>query len=518
MRYHRPRAPFCGVGYCTNCLARTPDQLNARVCLDGFEAPGATPTSHGWPSTRFDLGVAIDLLFPRGIDTVHGFRRPSWAVPLYQRIVRRLSGYGLPPKSPPAIGPLPPPLHREVDVVVIGGGVSGRAAAAELRAQGIESTLVIDRSASTASDAASPDLSQTTALFLPPPQKADERPFTVLASQHGGRAAVVRSRRVVVASGGYDSNLLFGGNDRPGVMTADGAFALAKARFRPFRDAIVFGGGSRAIAVVERFDESVAAVIAPGEIGPDLTRAASDRGIPLFPRSLLLRANGRRWVRSVTLRTRSKGELSTVTGDAVVLAHRRLPHPQLFFQAGAQMRWSSTTGAYHPVTDANGATSIPGLYAAGESLGPLDIAAAAESGRTAALAIATAEPAGSEVDSPTEDLAGHPLEGYYRELLREVPGLAKWIACPCEDVLLSEVTAANRKGYRGIEVIKRYTGLGTGLCQGRYCLPDALLVLSILEGRPPAEVGFITQRPPVVPTRLDTLASMADLLAPKEGA
>src|SRR5208283_4339330 len=46
---------------------------------------------------------------------------------------------------------------------------------------------------------------------------------------------------------------------------------------------------------------------------------------------------------------------------------------------------------------------------------------------------------------------------------------------------------AVRSGYRGIEVVKRYTSLGSGICQGRYCLPDALLLLSILEDRPPAE-------------------------------
>jgi hypothetical protein len=77
------------------------------------------------------------------------------------------------------------------------------------------------------------------------------------------------------------------------------------------------------------------------------------------------------------------------------------------------------------------------------------------------------------------------------------------------------VEAAARHGYRGIEVIKRYTGLGTGLCQGRYCLPDALLVLSILEERPPSQVGYITQRPPVLPTSLGALASLADLSGPK---
>jgi sarcosine oxidase subunit beta len=75
-------------------------------------------------------------------------------------------------------------------------------------------------------------------------------------------------------------------------------------------------------------------------------------------------------------------------------------------------------------------------------------------------------------------------------------------------VLLREVEAATRAGYRGVEVVKRYSAFGTGLCQGRYCVPDVLLLLSILEGRPTAEVGTITTRPPVFPTPLGALAEL----------
>lgn len=514
MRYHRPRAPFCGIGYCTNCIARTSDHLTARACMEGFDPPRASSRSYGWPSTQFDIAGVLDVLFPRGIDTLHGFRRPSWAVPLYQRIVRHLSGYGRVPATPSATDPLPPPLSKTVDVVVVGAGVSGSAAIQALHARGVESVCGLDRGRTPRGDSNGVDLPNTTALFLPAPDLSAEHPFLLLASRADGRAVVLRSRRVVVATGAYDASLLFGGNDRPGVMTADGAFAFAAAHLEPFRRAVVFGDGPRAMSVVERFDERVAAVVSPGEVGPDLTRAASDRGIPLYPRSLLIRANGRRWVRSVTLRTRGQGASITLSADAVVLAHRRLPHPQLFFQAGAQMRWSSVSGAYYPRTDATGATSVPGLYAVGEARAPMPAEALAASGRRVAEAIALAEPPGDPAPDDASGSTPHPLEGYYRELLQNGRGLTKWIACPCEDILLDEVEKAHQHGFRGVEVIKRYTGLGTGLCQGRYCLPDALLVLSILEGRSPSEVGFITQRPPVVPTSLRTLASAAELLAP----
>ncbi len=515
IRYHRPRAPFCGIGYCTNCLVRTEARLNIRACREGYPVDGVRPTSHAWPSPRWDLFAVFDGLFPHGIDTLRGFRRPAILVRAYQRVVRRLAGYDTPPAAT-ARAPAPPTQRRACEVLVIGQGTAGRAVADELRRRGVDPVMTVDRDRRRSEGAASPDLGRATAVFLPPPDPAQPHPLRCYVARDAGGLVEIASRRVVVATGGYDASLLFAGNDRPGVVTADGAVSLASAGFSPFSHAIVFGDGPRARDVLARFPREIAAIVAPNEIGPDLVAIAADRGIPLYPRSLLVRAEGRRGVRRVALRARGGGPLMTLEADGVVLAHRRIPHPQLFFQCGARMRWDPRPAAYRPVTDPTGATTVPGVYAVGfarESAVPSDAEGGAR--RTAEAIAAGAPPPGPEPLAPAEPLdPPHPLLGYYRELLAELGGREKWIACPCEDVLLSEIVEANERGYRGIEVVKRYTGLGTGLCQGRYCLPDALLILSILEGRPPSRVGYITQRPPVVPTRL---ADLAGIPGPEEG-
>jgi sarcosine oxidase subunit alpha len=258
----------------------------------------------------------------------------------------------------------------------------------------------------------------------------------------------------------------------------------------------------------------VDAVVAPGEIRPEVVRVANEHGALLYPRSLLLTTYGRRRVRSVRLRARGRGAETRVACDAVVLAHRRIPHVQLFFQAGAAVEWRPNVAAYGPTVAPSGASSVPGLYAVGSAAGfarsdaarHAEVVADAVVHGTAALSSpVVTEPA------PTE------LLGYYRELLHD-PRHRGWVACPCVDVLVSEVEKAVRAGYRGIEVIKRYTSLGTGICQGRYCLPDALLLLSLLENRPPPEVGYITQRPPVVPTPLAALASLPAPSVPEVAA
>jgi hypothetical protein len=506
IQYHRPQGPFCGIGYCTGCLVRVNGRPNVRACrYEPIEGDSVT-TENAWPSPTRDLLALVGLLTPGGVDTLHGLRRPAWATGFYQRMVRRLAGTGEPPTQAASRSLEAPAVERSAEVVIVGAGDSGRPVAAALVAAGVR-PIVLERNLRPPPVAGAEFFSATTAVFLPPPSETEERRFSLLAFREPAQGVRIQTRTVVVATGGYDAALLFRGNDRPGVITADAALALAAPPRRPpFARAVVVGGGARAAEVLEQFSNAVEAVVAPGEIRPEVVRAAADAGVPLYPRSLLLRADGRSHVRSVRLRARGSGTETTIACDAVVLAHRRVPLAQLFFQTGAAMEWSASVGAYFPTVGPDGTTSVPGLFAAGSVAGvsrsefPHHAEAVA---RRVVGGMAPTEPALSRPReaAPTE------LLGYYRELLR-VPGHGRWVACPCADVLLSDVEEAVRSGYRGIEVIKRRSSLGTGICQGRYCLPDALLLLSILEDRPPPQVGYITQRPPVVPTPLAAFASL----------
>ncbi|MGB7125036.1 MAG: 2Fe-2S iron-sulfur cluster-binding protein [Thermoplasmata archaeon] len=508
IRYHRPRAPMCGEGYCTGCLVRVNGRPNVRACRYVPSDGDVVTTENSWPSPRFDVLGALDFLFPGGIDTLHGFRRPAWATGAYHRIVRRLAGYGEAPDPGAAAGLAAPPVRVRSDVVIVGGGVSGRAAASRLVAAG-RPPVVVDRQLTPSELPGASALPRSTVTFLPPRSDDPEAPFTLLGFEEPARGFELRTRTVIVATGGYDASLLFGGNDRPGVMTGDGALALVDRDGRPpFDHAVIVGGGSRARDLLGRVGPQVDALVAPGGFEPEVVRRASELEVPLYPRSLLLGTTGRSRVRSLRLRARGAGTRFSIPCDAVVLAHRRLPTPQLFFQAGARMEWRAGSGAYYPVVGAAGETTVPGLFAVGAASGTLPDASAA-SGIAAADAI-LGRTAGAEGALPRVSKEGtSELDGYYRELWKERRS-GRWVACPCEDVLLDEVEEASRRGYRGIEVIKRYSGLGTGLCQGRYCLPDALLALSILEARPPPEVGYITQRPPVVPTPLAAFAALDD--------
>jgi sarcosine oxidase subunit beta len=81
--------------------------------------------------------------------------------------------------------------------------------------------------------------------------------------------------------------------------------------------------------------------------------------------------------------------------------------------------------------------------------------------------------------------------------------------CRCEDVTRSELEHAIALGLHDVEELKRYTGLGTGPCQGKECM-SVLVSLLVARGlADPATVQPFTARPPTEPITLGALASAA---------
>jgi sarcosine oxidase subunit beta len=47
--------------------------------------------------------------------------------------------------------------------------------------------------------------------------------------------------------------------------------------------------------------------------------------------------------------------------------------------------------------------------------------------------------------------------------------MSKALICPCEDVTVEDIRHAMSRHYYDVESVKRYTGFGTGICQGKSC-------------------------------------------------
>ena len=84
----------------------------------------------------------------------------------------------------------------------------------------------------------------------------------------------------------------------------------------------------------------------------------------------------------------------------------------------------------------------------------------------------------------------------------------KTLVCRCEDVTLHELEAAMERGYKDIESVKRYTGFGTGWCQGKWCLA---VCARLIHERGGEVEKPITPRPPFHPVPLAVLAGLEPL-------
>ncbi|HLL53444.1 MAG TPA: FAD-dependent oxidoreductase, partial [Myxococcaceae bacterium] len=85
--------------------------------------------------------------------------------------------------------------------------------------------------------------------------------------------------------------------------------------------------------------------------------------------------------------------------------------------------------------------------------------------------------------------------------------MSKALVCPCEDVTVDDVNAAVAKGYCDVESVKRYTGFGTGICQGKSCLTSVARLLAGSGKVKPAGVLPFTPRTPLQPTELSLFAT-----------
>jgi NAD(P)H-nitrite reductase large subunit len=84
--------------------------------------------------------------------------------------------------------------------------------------------------------------------------------------------------------------------------------------------------------------------------------------------------------------------------------------------------------------------------------------------------------------------------------------VSKALACRCEDVTVHDLEDAIARGHTDIESLKRYTGFGTGWCQGKWCVA---LCARLLVERGGSAALPITPRPPVHPLALGDLAGLA---------
>src|SRR5215210_7940105 len=131
-KYHRPRGLLCCAGQCPNCLVAVDGAPGVRACTEPARDGMRVEHLNAWPSLDLDAMRVTDLA--GGPFTPPGFYyktfiRPRRLWPLYERVLRRAAGLGRLPARQSAREWRTEYRRRHADVLVIGGGPAGLAAA-----------------------------------------------------------------------------------------------------------------------------------------------------------------------------------------------------------------------------------------------------------------------------------------------------------------------------------------------------------------------------------------------------
>jgi thioredoxin reductase len=294
-------------------------------------------------------------------------------------------------------------LPTEADVVIVGGGPAGLSAAAELKARGVRSVLVLERDAEAGGVPRfcghSPyGLREFRRLMRGPAYAraltaaamragAEIRTGVMATALHPGPVLSVTSeageariaaRAVLLATGVRESPRaarLIGGTKPGGVMVTGALQSLVYGPgLRPFRAPVILGtelvafsalltcrhAGIRPVAMVEPGHRITAREPASG-----LPRLL---GVPLRLGTDIAAIEGRDRVEAVVLSTPDGEE--RIAADGVVVTGRF--RPEAFLPRAGGLTVDPGTGG--PEVDEGGRCSEPGYYAAGNLLRPVETA------------------------------------------------------------------------------------------------------------------------------------------------
>jgi NADPH-dependent 2,4-dienoyl-CoA reductase/sulfur reductase-like enzyme len=361
--------------------------------------------------------------------------------------------------------------------------------------------------------------------------------------QHG-KASLLKARRVVLAGGAMERPVPFPGWTLPGVMNAGGAQILMKASALVPADGVVIAGtGPLLILLAWQYQRAGVPVKAILELSPPANLL---RAIPRLPGALHaghyltrglrylyelrragikvsygvadLEAEGGERLEAVTYRR--AGRQHRLETSTLLVHFGLVPGIQLTEAAGCEHVWNEGQQCWCPKTDQWGNSTVPAIAVVGDGAAIGGAVAALHAGRLAGLAAAHAlghiDEAGRDRLAARDrkwmhiDLKIRPfLEALHRLPDALLSGTGdSTLVCRCEEITAGEVRAAVRAGHRDPNQVKFITRCGMGPCQGRQCGPAVAGIVAAACDKPLSEVQPYRVRPPLRPLSINELATL----------
>lgn len=534
LKSHRPRGILSAGFEEPNALVQLgsgayaePNALATRVEIyPGLEASSV----NRWPSLSFDAFAGFGLLsrfMPAGFyyKTFLG-SRTLWDR-VYEPILRRMAGFG---RAPTAADPDDyDQRHLHCDVLVVGGGLAGLAAARAACDSGAKVALIEDQPGLAAQPIGSRANGWVDDAIKVVREKATVLTrTTVFGTYDGGYAAalervsdhvapssrsgvrqrvwLIRAKQTVLATGAIERPLVFPNNDRPGVFLAGAAHTYLD------RHGVLVG---RKIVAFTNNDETYAAAIALKKAGADivalvdvrpkliggLVASAKKEGIRVLAGHAVVDVEGRRAMRGVTIAGLGGGASERISCDALIMSGGWSSAVHLFSQRGGKLAFDPRAAGFVPAPK-------PGdPLCAGALAGECGDAAVITSGHAAGAKAATA--LGKTAPQAPRGLPEDPQRGATHPFWRVPvpPGAERKCYIDFQnDSTLADISLALREGFTHPEHVKRYTLTGFGTDQGKTGNINALGNIAERTGVDIGDLAPTTLRPPFLPVTFGALA------------
>lgn len=456
----------------------------------------------------------------------------------------------------------------ETDLLIVGAGPAGMAAAVSARQcgldvlviddqpspggqiwRGVETVAATDRGrllgdAYAAGQASAAAFRASGAVYEAGAQLWQVEPgFRVFLTKQG-KARVVAAKAVILATGAQERPAPFPGWTLPGVLTVGAAQIMLKSAGQiPEKPVWVAGCGPLPLLYMTQLLAAGGAIAGyldttprgrlmaalphlPGALrgigdllkGLSWTAALKRAGVRVVRHVAEIEARGEGRLEALHFRT-ADGQDETVPAELLLTHEGVVPsiHPPLAL--GCEMAWSQAQACYAPVLDAWGESSQARVFVAGDGAGIAGAKAAELRGHLAGLAAAMKLGRLGEADAAARaaplrgalarELAVRPfLDALFEPRAQVFAPADETIICRCEEVTARQIRDHARVGRPGPNQVKAFTRAGMGPCQGRQCGYTVSHLLAQAEGRPVEEVGFYRIRPPLKPVTLGELASL----------
>lgn len=546
-KYHRPRGPVTAGSEEPNALIGTRRgagrfEPNTRATVqeiwDGIE----TNSQNKYPSLKYDIGAVNDaayMLFSAGFYYKTFMWPKSFWHKVYEPFIRAAAGLGVSPTEEDPDHYASRNMH--CDVLIVGAGPTGLAAARSAAVDGLNVVLVDENSEIGGTLLSEPQahindtpswdwlaselkalkslgvkvMTRTTAIgyyhqnMIGMCQRLTDHRADLPADTPRERMWHVRAKQVVLAQGALEKPLVFNGNDRPGVMLAGSAQTYLN-RYGVLvgkRPVILTSHDSAWYTAFDLADAGAdvqAIVDTRDSVDDELQKQAKSRGIAVKLSRTATETKGRLRVKAIRINPVTNGAVGDgqmIGCDAVLMSGGWTPSLHLFSHTKGSLTWDDDRTTFFPKD------TPEDCVIAGASRGLWGIEATMNDGAKLGCDVAKAlGKSGTEQNYVVaHDRVGTGVS--HTELPTDKsPGKAKAFVDYQNDVTAKDLRLAVREGMRSIEHVKRYTTNGMATDQGKMSNINGLNIAADALGKAPPQVGLTTFRPPYTPTTFGAFA------------